>query len=225
MRHKGAWKIALAYALFASAWVLVSDRLLLLFASDPEALTRWQTGKGVLFVLLSSLLVYALARRLEAFLRSQALAEGRFRSLVENSRELIYLLDAQGRMLYASPNVDQVLGYNPLGYTRETLPVLDFVHPEDRPYAEAALEDLIRHPGATREYRVRILDAQGQVRAVRVWGRNLLQDEAVGAIVVNVQDETELEAERARLRGVLEALPGQVYQARVAEEEDPAYAP
>ncbi|WP_460171412.1 PAS domain S-box protein [Thermus sp. FJN-A] len=151
--------------------------------------------------------------------------ERRFRALVENGRELIYLLGPQGQMLYASPNVAQVLGYDPLGYTREALFILDFVHPEDRTYAEAALEDLLRHPGATREYRLRILDAQGRVRVARVWGRNLLEDEAVGAIVLNVQDETELEEERARLKGVVEALPGQVYQARVEEGQDPAYAP
>jgi len=60
---------------------------------------------------------------------------------------------------------------------------------------------------------------------VRVWGRNLLQDEAVGAIVLKVQDITELERERARLEGVLEALPGMVFQAQVEEGQDPAYAP
>jgi len=148
-----------------------------------------------------------------------------FQALMENARDLVYVLDAEGMIRYASPNVRQVLGYDPEGYARETLYALDFVHPEDRAYAEAALEDLLRHPGKTREFRLRLLDAWGRVRAVRVWGRNLLEDPAVRGIVINVHDETELEEERARLKSVLEALPGVVYQARVEEGQDPAYAP
>ncbi|BCZ94445.1 hypothetical protein TthAK1_10620 [Thermus thermophilus] len=144
---------------------------------------------------------------------------------MENARDLVYVLDAEGMIRYASPNVRQVLGYDPEGYARETLYALDFVHPEDRAYAEAALEDLLRHPGKTREFRLRLLDTWGRVRKVRVWGRNLLENPAVRGIVINVHDETELEEERARLKSVLEALPGAVYQARVEEGQDPAYAP
>lgn len=148
-----------------------------------------------------------------------------FQALMENARDLVYVLDTEGVIRYASPNVRQVLGYDPEGYTRETLYALDFVHPEDRAYAEAALEDLLRHPGKTREFRLRLLDTWGRVRKVRVWGRNLLEDPAVRGIVINVHDETELEEERARLKSVPEALPGVVYQARVEEGQDPAYAP
>ncbi|SDE52479.1 PAS domain S-box-containing protein [Thermus arciformis] len=229
MGLNGAWKIALVYALFSLAWILGSDRLFLLLFPEPQELTRWQTGKGLTFVFLSSLLIYLLSRReaLAESARRKALeaSQRRLHALVENGRELIYLISPQGQILYASPNVAQVLGYDPLGYTRETLFILDFVHPEDRPYAEAALEGLLRHPGETREYRLRLLDAWGRVRAVRVWGKNLLEDPAVRGIVINVHDETELEEERARLKGVLEALPGAVYQVRVEEGQDPAYAP
>ncbi|WP_240695469.1 PAS domain S-box protein [Thermus tengchongensis] len=229
MGPSASWKIALAYAAFSLAWILASDRLFLLLFPVAEELTRWQTGKGLVFVLLSSTLVYLLAQRWEASQRraSQALAasERRFRALVENSRELIFVLDNAGRIVYASPNVGQVLGYDPLGYTQAPIFALDFLHPEDRIYAEAVLEDLRRHPEAVREYSFRLLDAWGQVRQVRVWGRNLLGDPAVEGIVLNVRDESELEEERARLQGLLEALPGRVFQARVPEGADPAWLP
>lgn len=145
--------------------------------------------------------------------------EERFRALVENTSDLIYLMDEAGAMLYASPNVRQVLGYDPEGYLHQRLSVLDFVHPEDRPYAEAALEDLVRQSGETREYRARILDASGEVRHARIWGRNLLHDPAVRGIVLNVRDVTEenwlrrsLEQEKNRFQALVEALPGVVFQ-------------
>jgi hypothetical protein len=74
-----------------------------------------------------------------------------------------------------------VLGYLPWEDPGPGAPILDYVHPEDRLLAEAALQDLLRHPGTTLEYRLRVLDKEGGVRAVRVWGRNLLQDEAIRA--------------------------------------------
>ncbi|WP_018466768.1 PAS domain S-box protein [Calidithermus timidus] len=145
--------------------------------------------------------------------------EERFRALVENTSDLIYLVDENGTMLYVSPNVRQVLGYDPEGYLRERMSVLEFTHPEDLPYAKASLEDLVHHPGQTREYRLRILDASGGVRHARIWGRNLLHDPAVRGIVLNVRDMTEedrlrlsLEHERSRFKAIVETLSGVVFQ-------------
>jgi PAS domain S-box-containing protein len=229
VRLSNPWKLTLAYALFALVWILGSDQLFLQLFPEAQTLTRWQTGKGLTFVLLSGLLVYFLALALEAQRRREEeglkASERRFRALVEEGRELIYVVDPKGVLTYVSPNVAQVLGYDPLGYTRTPLHALDFVHPEDRTYAEAVLEDLLRYPGSTREYSFRILDARGETRFVRVWGRNLLQDPAVRGIVLNVRDESELERERARLQGLLEALPGRVFQALVPEGADPAFLP
>ncbi|GLV47246.1 hypothetical protein TJA_04190 [Thermus sp. LT1-2-5] len=229
MRLSDPWKLVLAYFLLSLAWILGSDRLLLSFTPSPQALTFWQSVKGVVFVLLSGGLIVFLTRTFERkwqrTAQSWEASERRFRALLENSRELIYLLDQEGHIRYVSPNVKQVLHYNPQGHTRHDRRVLDFVHPEDRPYAEAALEDLLRHPGEMREYRLRLLDGRGRTRVVRVWGKNLLHEPAVQGIVLNVIDETEIEEERSRLKNVLEALPGVVYQARVTEDQDPAYAP
>ncbi|WP_038057430.1 PAS domain S-box protein [Thermus amyloliquefaciens] len=223
------WKISLIYVAFSLLWILGSDQLLLKLLPWPEELIRWQTGKGLVFVLLSAGLIYALTARWERDRQRSAqlleASERRFRALVENSREVTFVLDATGRITYASPNVGQVLGYDPQGYLQEPTSALGFVHPEDRPYAEAVFEDLLRHPGAVREYSFRLLDAQGQVRQARIWGRNLLHDPAVAGIVLHVRDESELEEERAKLQGLLEALPGRVFQARVPEGADPAFLP
>ncbi|TBH20121.1 PAS domain S-box protein [Thermus thermamylovorans] len=152
-------------------------------------------------------------------------SERRFRALVEGGRELVLVLDGEGRIAYASPNVAQVLGYDPQRYGQAELYALEFLHPEDRTRAKALLEDLLGDPGATREGGFRLRDAQGRVRFLRVWGRNLFQDPAVRGIVLNVRDESELEEERSRLQGLLEALPGRVFQARVPEGTDPAFLP
>ncbi|MDM7324856.1 MAG: PAS domain S-box protein [Thermus sp.] len=228
--------ITLLYALFSLLWVLGSDQLLLLFAQDVQSLTRWQSLKGGGFLLLSSLVVYLLAKGLESTTQSAnetlRASEKRFRTLVENGRELVYVIDQEGRIRYASPNVKPILGYNPVGYTREAISILSYVHPEDRIHAEAALEDLLHHPGATREYSLRILDEKDKVRSVRVWGRNLLHDPSVQGIVLNVRDETEevrlkedLETQRHLFQNLLETLPGVPWQVQISPGIDPLRAP
>ena len=52
--------IAVLYFVFAAIWILFSDQLLQLFVSDIETLTRFSTAKGLLFVLVTAMLLYVL---------------------------------------------------------------------------------------------------------------------------------------------------------------------
>ncbi|WP_454254611.1 PAS domain S-box protein [Pseudomonas sp. Marseille-Q8238] len=56
-------RLAGAYIVFSILWIVLSDRILLLFTLDPHTLANGQTYKGVLFVIASSLLILAIARR------------------------------------------------------------------------------------------------------------------------------------------------------------------
>lgn len=56
-------EVVLSYALFAALWITASDALLEILVPDPAMLMLASTVKGWLFVVLSSLLLYALVRR------------------------------------------------------------------------------------------------------------------------------------------------------------------
>ncbi|HWC65006.1 MAG TPA: PAS domain S-box protein, partial [Thermoanaerobaculia bacterium] len=72
-------------------------------------------------------------RRAEEALRR---SEARFRLLAENVRDLVALVDDQGRFLYVSPSHAEVLGWDPreLEGTR----AFDLIHPDDLPAQQAA---------------------------------------------------------------------------------------
>ena len=58
--QRTAAKISLGYALAGWVWILFSDLLLPLFTRDPETLVRLSSVKGVLFVIVTAGILFAL---------------------------------------------------------------------------------------------------------------------------------------------------------------------
>ena len=62
----GALKVVLAYAGFASLWILLSDELVASLVKDPAQMTAVSILKGSVFVAITSLLLFVLVRRFGA---------------------------------------------------------------------------------------------------------------------------------------------------------------
>ena len=56
------YRISFIYFGLSFLWILLSDKVLLLFSSDPNWLSDIQTYKGWFFVFISSMLIYFLIR-------------------------------------------------------------------------------------------------------------------------------------------------------------------
>ncbi len=63
LRSRAA-QVALAYAAFATLWILFSDRALSLLVADHEQLVEWSVYKGLAFVVLTALILWLLIRGL-----------------------------------------------------------------------------------------------------------------------------------------------------------------
>jgi PAS domain S-box-containing protein len=141
-------------------------------------------------------------KRLEAELRA---SEQRFRSLVQNSMDVIGLYAADGTILYHSPAVLRVLGHAPESMTGSSL--YAFVHPDDRAAARAQHVQLIATPNSTFTAERRYLHADGSFRWIEIVAANLLHDPNVGAVVKNYRDITDRkqkDTERERLQQELQ---------------------
>jgi diguanylate cyclase (GGDEF)-like protein/PAS domain S-box-containing protein len=116
-------------------------------------------------------------------------SEARFRSLVQNSTDLVLLVDPDGMTRYVSPAIDAILGEPSEAWADKRLP--DLVNPEDREWMSAALARLAADPEGTHSGEVRVRHADGRWRWLEVVGSNRLADPEVGGIVLNCRDVTE----------------------------------
>jgi diguanylate cyclase (GGDEF)-like protein/PAS domain S-box-containing protein len=123
-------------------------------------------------------------------------SEEYFRSLIENSADIMAVVNLDGRIRYVSPSVERVLGYPAEEWMGGD--ALGLVHPDDIAHAAKMLDEIRAEPGATRTYDVRVRHADGTWRLLEATIHNLADTPGVGGIVANARDATERQrAERA----------------------------
>jgi diguanylate cyclase (GGDEF)-like protein/PAS domain S-box-containing protein len=120
-------------------------------------------------------------------------SEERFSTLVQNSSDLITVLDSDMRIVYQSPSVEQVLGF-----TAEELigePFERLLHPSD------TVRLLRRLTEGGRAVRSRpepieclLAHKDGTIRHFEILHNNLLEDNAVKGVVLNGRDVSERKA-------------------------------
>jgi len=133
--------------------------------------------------------------------------ERRFRSLIENASDLVTVIDDAGTIMYVSPSVKRLVGYE-AEEIRGTH-FLDYVASKDRSGASTALSEILCDPGKLQvsEYRFRHKD--GTWVTLDSIARNALDDPSINGIVINSRDITERNraaAQLIRLNWALRAL-------------------
>ena len=125
-------------------------------------------------------------------------SEKRFRSLIENSHDLISLSDGNANLFYVSPSVERITGHT----ISETInrSVFNFVHPDDIKYGEVAREQFLKHPGVSIPLSFRYLHKNGNYIWMEGTVVNLLDDENVKAVVGNYHDITERKINEEKVR-------------------------
>src|SRR5713101_3137403 len=113
----------------------------------------------------------------------------RFRTIVENSQDVLCIRDADGRVRYASPSIQHVLGYSQEQLVGST--GLELLHPDDRSTVENAMQKFWKNSGARGSMQYRALHANGSWVSLEVVAYNLLDDPEVRGVVTNGRDISE----------------------------------
>ncbi len=136
----------------------------------------------------------------ERRLADEALADrgSFFRMLIENALDLVTVLGADGRIIYAGPAVERLLGYRQEEIVGRN--IMEFIHPDEKEAAYAAMEFARQRPGVTGSVELSIRHRDGNWRIHEATSFNLLDDSEVGGVIVNSRDVTDRRATEEELR-------------------------
>lgn len=116
-------------------------------------------------------------------------SEARFRALIENNYDAIVMRDEHLKVLYASPSVQRMLGYESTSEYREMLDSI--THPDDVEIVTQTYRKLMSQPGVPFFITLRLRKRDG----VYIWTEgtvtNMLHNASVRGIVSNFRDVTE----------------------------------
>jgi two-component system cell cycle sensor histidine kinase/response regulator CckA len=150
----------------------------------------------------------------EPHLAQQELSRSRelYRVVVENSHDMIALLDGMGRFMFASPSYERALGYSPAELVGVS--PISLVHPSDVQRASDALRRVVTDH-ATAVFELRMRHKRGSWVHVEGTTTAVVDDDgALQSILIAVRDiserriaEEELREAEARYRLLVEQLP------------------
>ncbi len=129
------------------------------------------------------------------------LSEENFRSLIENSLDLITVTDGNGVILYDTPSLERLLGYSP--YELRGRRVFDFVHHDDLMACRNAFVRVIERPGTVESIVVRVRHRSGSWSIFEAIGKSMTDYTGSTKVIINSRDITErrrMEEELAKVQ-------------------------
>ena len=121
-----------------------------------------------------------------------------FRALIENARDVIVAIDAEGRLSVRAGTTEMALGYS-----REELRgklAFDFIHPDDQYLLRDLLGDQTAEGQLVANMQMRVKTGGGDWRVFEVDGKKLFDHPVVKGCVINARDITERQALEGQLR-------------------------
>jgi diguanylate cyclase (GGDEF)-like protein/PAS domain S-box-containing protein len=143
-------------------------------------------------------------------------SEERFRAVVLNSLDVTGLLDTEGHIVWISPRVQNVLGYEPNRVAGQS--VFDFIHPDDADLAAQRLAETAGGSTTSPPITIRARKSDGSLQAIEAAGAPLLDDEGnIDGVIINLRDvgwrvdaQRALEQSEERFKALVRHAPGVV---------------
>jgi diguanylate cyclase (GGDEF)-like protein/PAS domain S-box-containing protein len=111
------------------------------------------------------------------------------RTLLDNTSDVICVLEADGTFLYVSPAVESVLGYLPQDLIGRVS--FEYVDAEDAAFVAESFAEIVRTPGVHAPVDLRARAVDGSLRHVEAVPNNQLGDPVLRGVVVTFRDLTD----------------------------------
>ncbi len=140
-------------------------------------------------------------------------SDKRFRTLIENSSDMVALLDKDGTFLYASPSTEKILGYD-VEKEYQGKNIFTFIYPDEISIVKQKLDEVSEKTGNKVTIESRYLSKTGKWIWVEGVAVNMFNEPSINAIVLNYRDitmrkkaETELNVQKSYFQQLFENSP------------------
>ena len=133
-------------------------------------------------------------------LTNQRQQRRRTERFVEESVDVVSILDRDGCFTYLSGSVERVLGYDPTQLNGES--VFDYIHSEDRERVMEAFFAAVEDSDSSVQLEFQTRDADDEWITVEARGRNLFDDEAIGGFLLYVRDISDIKEQTKKFESV-----------------------
>ena len=137
-------------------------------------------------------------------------SEHYFRSLIEDTSDLIVVIDLQHRYQFVSPSVERILGHNAEDFIGRS--ALDFCHPEEREAIDDELRRIAAEGAEERMLRSRVRHKDGSWRVLEWNARPTVDIKGAPCLVASARDVTarermldDLRESERRFRGIFDS--------------------
>jgi PAS domain S-box-containing protein len=132
---------------FNSDWIIYLAFFVVSFILLIETVPHWTTSIGFTVFVVFALTTLIIVRQIFAFGENSRLfslqykqnSELRFLNLIQNSSDLIFVFDGEGKITYQSPSITRILGYGENSLLKRKW--IDFVSSENKDEFQKILQD------------------------------------------------------------------------------------
>jgi PAS domain S-box-containing protein len=112
-----------------------------------------------------------------------------FQNLIENALDIVTVLDHNGTILYESPSLNRILGFEPDELIGKN--VFSLIHEEDIDLIKQAFTSLIKAPDSTDHAEFRFRHKNGSWRYLESIAKNVMDSSEGECVIVNSRDVTD----------------------------------
>lgn len=155
---------------------------------------------GALGAVLTGMVIRGLGQSAQRGERAESALRGseeRFRSLVQDSTDVICVVDRSWRTVYVSPAISRVTGFTPQEFAARSY--REMIHPDDLAAADLLIQQVLDDPDGRHGLELRLRHRDSEWRWAELSVRNLLTSPAVEGLVGTFRDITERRANQQRL--------------------------
>lgn len=206
-----ALSITLFYFVFAVLWILLSDQILIWITNDPLMISKYQTVKGLFYVLCTAGFLYYLINLSNDKISRE---KNRIDKALFAANMATWSIDLDSEEIARSEFHHRLFGYKRKPQTWGLDNFLSVVHPDDRTKVQNELDRAINREARGYEVQYRIIWPDESIRWMMSRG-NLIYDDTdtathIAGVIADITEQKELEEEYARDKELFERIFEQI---------------